>query len=136
RLPITAHDFKAVIGIYTENRERFTNAVKEFTGFLCQSNISDVTQLSPGSPYSPFAKASMGRYDNFIPYLEDDGKIGLIDLVMFTPHKTKSNERGCFDECETVILLFPYHLEAILETAKQFDPDIEIYRLELEAVRD
>ena len=34
RLPITLHDFKGQIGLYIENCEQFTNAVKEFTGFL------------------------------------------------------------------------------------------------------
>lgn len=135
RLPITMHGTKEQIGLYIENRERFTGAVQEFTGFLCQSSFYDITGGS-NDPYGTLSKTPVGRYDNIALYLEEDqGKIGLIDLEQFTPGCSKWQKEWCFFKCRDAVHLFPYHLDEIMSVAKRFDPDIESYRGDLELER-
>ena len=132
RLPIAMHGTKEQIGLYIENRERFTRAVQEFTGFLCQSSFYDITGGS-NDPYGTLSKTPVGRYDNIALYLEEDqGKIGLIDLERFTPECSKWQKEWCFFKCQDAVHLFPYHLDEIMSVAKRFDPDIESYRGDLE----
>jgi IQ calmodulin-binding motif len=132
RLPITEHDTKRQIGFYIENRDRFTKAVEEFTGFLCQSRFNDITG-NGRDPYQTLSKTPLGRYDNIALYVEgDQGKIGLIDLEQFTPEYN----RWCFFKCRDAVHLFPYHLDEIMSVAKRFDSNIEAHRGELERERD
>jgi hypothetical protein len=136
RLPITMHGTKEQIGLYIENRERFAGAVKEFTGFLCQSSLYDITGGS-NDPYGTLSETPVGRYDNIALYLEkDQGKIGLIDLEQFAPECSKMQEAWCFFKCQTAVHLFPYHLEEIMSAAKKFDSNIEAYRIDLQLHRD
>lgn len=135
RLPITEHGTKEQIGLYIENCDRFTNAVKEFIGFLCQSELTDITSRSV--PYSKLTKMPVGRYDNIALYLEENrGKIGLIDLERFTPGCDKSKKDWCILKCRDAIHLFPYHFNQIMDIAIKFDPDIERSRKDLEKERD
>lgn len=134
RLPITVHDTKEQIGLYIENRERFAGAVKEFTGFLCQSEFDDITGGS-NDPYGTLSKTPIGRYDNIALYLEEDqGKIGLIDLEQFRPKCIKWPKELYFSKCRIAVHLFPYHLNEIMSAAKEF-ADIEVYRKNLEKER-
>lgn len=136
RLPITVHGTKEQMGLYIENRERFALAVKEFTGFLCQSEFYDITGGS-NDPYGTLAKTPVGRYDNIALYLEEDeGKIGLIDLEEFSPGRSKRQKEWCFFPCRDAVHLFPYHLDDIMNAAKKFDSNIESYRKNLEKERD
>ena len=136
RLPITAHGTKEQIGLYIENRERFTNVVEEFTGFLCQSSFYDITGGS-NDPYGTLSKTPVGRYDNIALYMEENqGKIGLIDLEQFSPGCSKGQKEWCFFKCRTAVHLFPYHLEEIMNVAKKFDFNIEAFREDLEQERD
>lgn len=136
RLPITVHGTKEQIGLYIENRGRFAKAVKEFTGFLCQSSFYDITGGS-NDPYGTLAKTPVGRYDNIALYLEEDeGKIGLIDLEQFSPEHSKWQKEWCFFPCRDAVHLFPYHLDEIMNAAKKFDSNIESYRKDLEKERD
>jgi len=136
RLPITEHGTKEQIGLYIENRERFTSAIKEFTGFLCQSTLNDI-RGGTNDAYETLSETPLGRYDNIALYLEEDqGKIGLIDLERFTPECSKQGKRWCFFKCRAAVNLFPYHLDEILDTAKKFDPNIHKYRKDLEIDRD
>lgn len=135
RLPITRHGTKAQIGLYIEYREQFTSAVKEFTGFLCQSSFRDITGGSC-DPYGTLFQP-VGRYDNIALYLEEqEGKIGLVDLERFTPECSKEENEWCFFKCRDAIRFFPYHFDEILSTARNFDPNIENYRKKLEIERD
>lgn len=132
RLPITMNGTKEQIGFYIENRKRFTDAVIEFTGLLCQSRLSDITGQCR-DPYGTLSETPVGRYDNVALYLEEDqGKIGLIDLEQFSPGCSKY----CFSKCRDAVHLFPYHLEDIMIAAKKFDSNIEDYRKDLEKERD
>ena len=136
RLPITVHGAKEQIGLYVENRERFTGAVQEFTGFLCQSSLLDITGGNR-DPYGSLSKTPIGRYDNVALYLEgNQGKIGLIDLEGFSPERSKSQEYWCFFPCRDAVHLFPYHLDEIMSVAKNFDSNIETHRGALEKARN
>lgn len=135
KLPIAMKDHweKEQIGFYTQNRDKFTAVVKEFTGFLYQSTLSDIVRYSVPFYYEG---AIVGRYDNVPLYLEEDqGKIGLIDLETFKP-KNDFSESESYAKCKSAVCLFPYHFDEIIETAKKFDPDITKYRKELEKHRD
>lgn len=122
--------------LYSENRENFTPAIQEFVGFLCQSKISDITG-NTSDRFRHLATNRMGRYDNIGLYLEkNQGKIGLIDLEDFSSEVDKSNKDWCFLRCQQAVSLFPYHLEEILKSAKEFDPNIEDYRQLLIEERD
>jgi len=136
RLPITMGTIKEQIGLYVENREQFAEAVKEFTGLMCQSSLSDITGAK-GSPYQKLSKTPVGRYDNVALYLEEgQGKIGLIDLERFRPECIKKDVDWCFNKCRTLIYLFPYHFDEIMSVAQQFDPQIRWYHKPLKAARD
>jgi hypothetical protein len=136
RLPISEnHDTKMQIGFYLDHVEKFTEAVKEFTGFLCQAKLNDITG-GTNDAYSTLSEVPIGRYDNVAMYLKEGiGKLGLIDLEEFDP-KSESQRREGFSACIQAIRLFPHHLEAIIGVAKNFDPNIENYRKQLETERD
>lgn len=135
RLPISVHRTKEQIGFYIENRERFADVVKEFTGFLCQSNIEDITGGNC-NPFITLSNAPLGRYDNIALYLEgNQGKIGLIDLERFSPECSRG-VGWCFSKCKDAIDLFPYHFDEIMSVAKKFDPYIEIHHQKLQLERD
>ncbi len=137
RLPIATHRTKEHIGFYIENREQFTNAVEEFTGFLCQSSFYDITGGDHRDPYVTLSKTPLGRYDNIPLYIEENqGKIGLIDLERFFPGCSKQQEAWCFFRCCDAVHLFPYHFEEIMNVAKKFDSNIEAFRENLEQERD
>ena len=128
------------IGMYIENRDRFTNAIKEFVGFLCQSTLSDITG-NVRNFYQFLDKTTpIGRYDNLLLHLEKaQGKIGLIDLEEFSPqcHRRDVDSDWCYFRCRDAVCLFPHHLEEILSVAKTFYPAIETeFREALTRVRD
>jgi uncharacterized protein DUF648/IQ calmodulin-binding motif-containing protein len=133
KLPLEMKGTKRQMGLYFEHREKFTKAVREFTGFLCQCTLSDITGGNH-DPYGIFSESPIGRYDNVVLYFEDgQGKIGLVDLEEFKPGCTKQEY---YYRCKTAIHLFPLHLNEIMEAVKHFAPDIENYREVYEKVRD
>jgi hypothetical protein len=135
RLPIVSYSLKRQVGLYIEQSERFTCAVKELTGFLCQSSLFDI--VGGSDPYGMSPSTRVGRYDNINLYLEEGrGKIGLIDLERFNPVRYQFQEEWCFFICKDAVRLFPNHLDAILEVAKEFDPNIEQYCEALVRERD
>ena len=126
RLPLGSCDPLMQIGLYVENRDRFTKAAEEFTGFLYQSSLDDVT-MGPQycCMYNFLSESPMMRYDNLPLYVEHgEGKIGLIDLEK--SHPLQKGERGSiFPRCINAIRLFPYQYNEILRVAKKFDPNVE-----------
>lgn len=135
RLPITMNGPKEQMGLYFECRDLFTDAVREFTGFLCQSTLNDIVG-GTDNPFESLSETPMGRYDNISLYIEgEQGKIGLVDLERFIPRCYKDYDDWCFSKCQDLVHLFPYHIEEILEEAKKFDPTIEKYRNNLEEER-
>lgn len=134
RLPIRKnHDTKEEIGFYLENREELTSAIEQFTGFICQSELDDITGKT-NDKYSTLSKVPIGRYDNVVMYVEEGvGKIGLIDLEGFKPgaQDAKNVRYACLE----AVRLFPHHLETIILAAKEFSPEIENFRKTLEYER-
>jgi hypothetical protein len=136
RLPITGHDTKSQIGLYVEHKEQFTEAIKEFAGFFFQADLDDIVGKNY-DPYGVLSKTALGRYDNVALYLEEGkGKIGLIDLETFRPDTNESKQQWGkewgFLKCIILVDLFPYHVDAILDMAKKFVPNVEEYRNKLE----
>ncbi len=137
KLPFSFTGTKEQIGLYIENKDSFTAAVKEFMGFFCQANLSDI--LHENDVYTHLISPSIlaGRYDNIPLYLEgDQGKIGLIDLETFHPRKTGLNLAQCLHNCQNAILLFPFHVNEILEIAANFCPEISTKKAELEGLAE
>lgn len=144
RLPLNNHSTKDQIGFYLDYLEEFTQAVQEFTGFLCQAYLGDLNGETY-DPYSTLSKVPIGRYDNVPLYLEvgetgKQGKIGLIDFDVFDrPDTSKRNQKdwdnACRLACEQAVRLFPHHLDVIIRAAKKFAPSIEAYHERLEEER-
>lgn len=146
RLPIMKNnDTREQIGLYLENIEKFTKAVEEFTGFLCQGLLDDITG-GTNDAYAKLCRVPIGRYDNVAMYLEEGvGKLGLIDLERFYPRSRSEEKRafsaceraeGAFSACQQAIRLFPHHLDTIINAAKKFNPNIEKHREKLEEERN
>ncbi len=139
RLPILeAYDKKALIGFYVENKELFSKAVREFTGFLCQAHLPDITSGMTRDPFYSLCEADLLiRHDNVALYLENGvGKIGLIDVENLLLIPKTLQKREALRACQETVRFFPYHLEVIIEAAKKFDPDIESHRPVLEKERE
>ncbi len=136
RLPIAAEDTKEQIGLYIENKDLFTKAVRELTSFFCQSFIDDVLG-GTRDPYNTLSETPMARYDNICLYIEaGEGKLALVDLQHFRRLQKDEREWRCVGACKKAISFFPYHLEEILEVAKQFDPNIDNQKKELEEIQE
>jgi len=123
RLSIAEHELKKVIGFYKENTAFFTEAVKEFTGFLCQGEFTDFVSYSNSVMEMGFRFAGVGRYDNvtLLSIENGIGKIGLIDLEHFTPGTQSINY---FESCLSAICLFPYHFQEIVEEVSKYCPSL------------
>ena len=137
RLPIEVHDFREQVGLYVDNRDKFTPAIREFAGFLFQTTLHDIVGRPPGNFYAQLTDIAIGRYDNVALYLDEtQGKIGLVDLEQFDPYCDRTDDRWSYSRCETLICLFPLHFEEILNVAKEYDPNIENFREDLKKIRD
>lgn len=136
RLPLADYSVKQQIGLYTENREQFTAAVREMSGFLFHVDLGDLTG-GGRDPYSRLSHTQIGRYDNLPLYLEGgQGKIGLIDLEQLRSSCSTGTKDWSFRKCQTLLCFFPHHFNEILEVAITFDPGIETHRAALEKERD
>jgi len=137
-LPIPPHNDKLQIGLYLEHREVFSDAIREFTGFLCQAKLEDLDNRFAHTNYNSLSKGLVPRFDNAVLYLEKSdaglkGKIALADLDYFESIKEGTD---LSHQVKTAILLFPHHFEEILEEARKFYPKIDEQRTSLEKVRD
>lgn len=138
RLPVLQGGDKESMGLYFEHRDQFTSVVKEFTTFMLNCSLSDIT----GSRYDPYAfigekgaHSEYGRYDNISIYLKDGvGKIGLIDLEGFKSVQDKSD--STYSAVYSVVCFFPYHFDEIMAIARTQDPSIDDKIKELKEVRD
>jgi phage anti-repressor protein len=123
------------MGRYLENRDAFTNAVKEFTAFVCQNTIGDLIKIGGKIPFNFLNLDTIPRFDNLGFILESTnektvGKIALVDLDEF------SSRPGGLSGVENAIHFFPYHIDEIIEVARRFIPDIDRYRSTLERIRN
>ncbi len=131
KLPV--HDVKQreQIALYGENWKSFSPAIREFTGFLCQSIFPDILTLS--HPYQEENEIPLGRCDNLPLMLDkEDGKIALIDLGGHQIRKGKPSSAEALECAKTVIFIFPYHFDDIFDVVKTFCPGIIEKRLHLQ----
>ncbi len=122
RLPVRNHEHneKLQIDFYLDHQEQLTEAIKDFTSFLCQAG-GIVLNLG------------RKKYDHVAMYLEGGvGKIGLMNLTHFfpIPEELQKTLSSLHNVCIDAIQLFPYHLETILAVAKSFNSDIERHALQ------
>jgi len=112
------------VALYEENCEKFTQAVKEFTGFLCQSVFLDILTETHG--YRQKDEVPLVRCDNLPLLIDKDGKgkIALIDLGGHYVRTTKLTLQEAVECAKTAIVVFPYHLVEILEIMHIFCPEI------------
>lgn len=123
KLPVEHVKQREQLALYCDNRDQFTEAVKEFTGFLCQCIFPDI--LTFNHPYQNEKKFPIGRCDN-LPLLLDRGmgKIALIDLGGHQIRKEKLTLIDALECAKTAISIFPYHSQDILEVVAFFYPEI------------
>jgi hypothetical protein len=132
KLPVTDVKQREQVALYEQHQESFSQAVQEFTGFLCQSILPDI--LTYSHPY-PEPLIPLGRYDNLPLLLEgNQGKIALIDLGGYQLRSQKLSLAEAIDIVKTVLFIFPYHFEAIFKIAQAFCPELIEKRPELEAI--
>lgn len=133
-LPIAKQDLffeKEQIGIYLDNLDGFTQAVKEFTGFLCQVHHDDLNSHKAYNLLANFAYDHTPRFDNAALYLENGvGQIAIpdldsLELVPSSPPKI-----------EDAIRFFPFHYDVIIEEAKKYDQGIDRENPKLLKIRD
>lgn len=118
-----SNDAKNAIGYYLDNKDKFTLAIQQFAGFLCQTSLTDLADRN-GTPFCCFSETSVGRYDNLMMHVEgEQGMFGLIDLENLAP----KTDDSAYNACRTCIILFPYHFHEILEVVKKHDPTLEAH---------
>ncbi len=128
-------DQKKQVGLYVEHQELFIKAVEEFTAFLCQTTLDDLSGQN-NDFWICLCSTRVGRYDNVALYLDEqkEAKIGLIDLETFSSIPSTS-PKAVYQACLQAIRLFPLHFEQILAVAKRFDPQIGQYENDLQDER-
>lgn len=116
RVPLNKYCLKSQVGLYMENPERFTRAVKELTSFLCQCTIPCITSKKT-SYYSTLTESEthLLRYDNFRLILDEDrkGKIACIDLERFS-EVPPEGFGGYLVVARKMISSFPLHFDEIV----------------------
>lgn len=130
KLPVIDVNQREQIGLYEENKLLFSQAVREFTGFLCQTTLPDI--LTYSHPYQNGNKFPLGRYDN-IPLLVEKGigKIVLIDLGGLKIREGKISVKDALDTIKTAIYIFPYHAQEIISVGLDFCPALANHTQEL-----
>jgi hypothetical protein len=131
RLPITELTHKEQIGLYYENKEKFSLAAKEFTGLLCQMTYPDI--LTSSHPYQKDLDIPLGRYDN-IPFFlsEGIGKIGLVDSEKVEIRSGMLTKEDALAVARTAISLFPYHFDEVFSVLMEYNHEIAPYLNELQ----
>ncbi len=130
RLPILEGSVIKSVALYIKNKHSMTKAIREFTGFLCQSSMTDIEDTR--HPIVKNAPTAIARFDNIALYLDKngEGKIGLVDLEHFETNRSQSRS------WEDLITFFPFHFDEIFEEASKFHPHLNFRRKEFETKRD
>ncbi len=118
-LPIQEGMFKQ-FALYSDNKESFTPAIKEFCQLVLNNKFSDLT--GGKFRYSMLANVSLPRTDNICLFRKEPDffGIGLVDLESFQINTPSDQEFT--DQLKSLVSLFPYHLETILEIATKIRP--------------
>lgn len=142
RLPI--HLTKDAKTLYETRYSAFTPAVKEFTNLLMRCEFTDLLERSR---FNLQFKTPVPRYDNICPFIDKDGrgKLGLVDLEHFESGNVREENEDfgikikyCNKAtCETLVHLFPKHLDEILEVMEEAGLQLALEdRQALQSARD
>lgn len=115
RLPLPSVHWMSQIELYCENKDRFTDAVVEFTKIYCLTSFDDLVQSGGG--IAILSEAATLRTDNAPLYIEKGvGKMGLIDLehwfLEIKPDLTT------FKHLYDLASFFPHHCKEIIAAAE------------------
>lgn len=125
RLPIVEGKQKRQVGLYCENKEKFSLAVKEFTKLLCQTDYPDI--LTSTHPYQQGTDIPLARYDNIPLFLENEkGMIGLIDLEDVKIRSKSLSKEEVLEVSQKAVFLFPYHLNEVLSVVRDLFPEMDL----------
>lgn len=122
RLPINTDSYHNM-ALYLAQPELFDEAVREFTRLFSRAYLADLVGYQ-ADPLANIAGVRDGvRYDNLPLYVVEKmgkkvGNIGLIDLENLT---LKQN----FSCLETLVRIFPYHLDVIINEARKLEIEID-----------
>ncbi|NGX43820.1 MAG: hypothetical protein K940chlam7_02125 [Chlamydiae bacterium] len=132
RLPINVDSYHNM-GLYLSQPQLFDEAVREMTRLFSKIYLSDLVSYQ-NNPLGHIADVGdFVRYDNLPLYIEEnkgkkEGKIGLIDLEHM---QNSPSPKGL----ETLVRIFPLHLDVIKEEAKNLKMKINHNLLEAAANR-
>lgn len=134
RIPFKSNNTIQQIGLYCENREKFTQVAKEFVRLLCFGETKDFVGNTE-SVFSRLAeKGLQPRFDNIPIYIENGiGKMGLVDTEDFTPRTTKPTTSEVLTAVNWALRVFPFHKDAIVEEALKVDPEIANHMKDIDA---
>lgn len=133
KLPLKEKSQKEQIGLYSENANKFSLAVREFTGLLFETIYCDI--LTHSHPYRQ--EIPLARYDNIPLFIEDGvGKIGLVDLEEVSVREEEISEQDAIQIYRTAVSLFPLHSMDIHAAFQGKLPHISLVRKELKQYID
>jgi hypothetical protein len=123
--------------LYLDHHEEFTAAIRELTYLFCRVFIRDVACILPETIPSNIA-GKEARYDN-IPFLvyKESGvqqyNLGLIDLEEWDILPPGENYRKIVErQLMQLVILYPLHLNVILEEAVKYDKELNLSKEDLE----
>jgi len=110
------------MAFYYENQSYYTEAIAEFTSFLCYGNLTDIAGNDAHS-LRGLGLTLIPRFDNLLLYsvIEQSQqvyKIGFIDLETLYIHSENPTLEEVKKALWVSIQLFPYHFDTIIATGK------------------
>lgn len=144
RLPIKNYQKESIawssIWLSYKHQQAFTKAVEEFTEFLMKVSMGDIIGGTKSYNRALFPDwIALPRFDNIMLFLDENdlrvGKIGLVDLEHFSDRLAGESESlSAFVAAQQAIQFFPYQFETIIATARKWNPNIDLKKLQ--ALRD
>lgn len=118
RLPNENSDIARGACFYRNHHDEFTMAVEDFTHFLihCSDEYDMIGEMNHPLVELCCHKDYLPRFDNVLMYEEEGAyKIGLIDFDAFKIDTTAGDITRVSRRVRTCAILFPYHVEQIIE---------------------
>ncbi len=138
RLPIKNDGYQSQMELYYKHRELFTNAIEEFTTFLCFWSYSDL--LNKLSSWAYLSEIEVPRYDNTPLFLQNGkGEMGLVDMEHFSLginyEKRLEDPEIIFHACRTALIFFPFHFDSIFKMGYSHNSEIINRKQDLEEIQ-
>ncbi|MFT4553867.1 MAG: hypothetical protein ACI9S8_002510 [Chlamydiales bacterium] len=131
------------MGLYIQNKESFSDAIRELTRFMYHANLTDIVNVQMRQPLNRIV-GDFVRYDNLPLSLVKEqgklvGKINLVDLehsLLGRPKEERELPQDFFlDRVKDLVRIFPYHLQTIIEEARELSDVIENHIEELAEIQ-